>query len=131
MLSLGACVVGARDRRFYIELKPINARSEPAAINVTGFTLEGLAATATPPDAAMSAFAKWIGKLTPPGSRPIMVAYPVTFDWMFVAYYFHRFLGHNPFGVTGLDLNSFYAGMNVRTAEISELLGGFDTLAAA
>jgi hypothetical protein len=30
---------------------------------------------------------------------------------MFVSYYFHRFLQRNPFGVSGLDVKSFYAGM--------------------
>jgi ribonuclease T len=131
MLSLGACVVGALDQRFYVEIKPLNANSEPAAIGITGFTLEALAKTGTAPDAAMDDFARWISAVTPRGSRPVMVAYPVAFDWMFVAYYFHRFLGHNPFGITGLDLNSFHAGMTVRTAGMADLLGGLDALVAA
>ena len=41
----------------------------------------------------------------------MFVAYPLAFDWMFVAYYFHRFLKRNPFGVSGLDhLASLGAG---------------------
>src|SRR4030095_12985717 len=59
---------------------------------------------------AMLAFESWIHHATPHGYRPIFVAYPATFDWMLVAYYFHRFLARNPFGVTGLDLTSMYAG---------------------
>jgi ribonuclease T len=130
MLSLGACVVGTLDRRFYVELAPINGNADPAAIAITGFSLEDLAARGTAPEAAMAAFDRWITEVAPPGSQPIMVAYPVAFDWMFVAYYFHRFLGRNPFGIAGLDLASFHAGMTVHTAGMTDLLGGIDALVA-
>jgi inhibitor of KinA sporulation pathway (predicted exonuclease) len=30
---------------------------------------------------------------------------------MFVAEYFHRYLGHNPFGHSALDLKAFYMGL--------------------
>ncbi len=32
-------------------------------------------------------------------------------DWSFVNYYFHRFLGANPFGFAALDLKSLYMGV--------------------
>lgn len=59
----------------------------------------------------MANFEAWIQAVTPSGAVPVCVAYPISFDWMFVAYYFHRFLGRNPFGIAGLDVKSFYAGM--------------------
>ena len=130
MLSLGACVVGALDRRFYVELAPINSHADPAAIAVSGFSLADLAARGTPPDLAMAAFDRWIAEVTPPGRRPVMVAYPIAFDWMFVAYYFHRFLGRNPLGIGGLDLASFHAGMTVHTTGTGDLLGAIDALTA-
>jgi hypothetical protein len=59
----------------------------------------------------MAAFDGWIARVTPERHRAIFMAYPVAFDWMFVAWYFHRFLHRNPFGISGLDLRSYYAGM--------------------
>ena len=32
------------------------------------------------------------------------------FDWSFVNYYFHRFLGRNPFGFAALDIKAYYMG---------------------
>ena len=33
------------------------------------------------------------------------------FDWQFVNYYFHHFLGRNPFGHSSTNLGSLYKGM--------------------
>ena len=111
MLSLGACVVGAIDQTFYVELKPITRRVDPEALAVAGFDLDDLAQRGVEPARAMLDFDAWLARVTPSGHRPIFVAYPLAFDWMFVAYYFHRFLNRNPFGIGGVDVNSYYAGM--------------------
>ena len=47
---------------------------------------------------------------TADGSRPIFVGFNAPFDWMFVADYFWRYLGRNPFGISALDLKSYYMG---------------------
>ncbi len=111
MLSLGACVVGDTDRGHYVELKPISDRSDPEALAVAGLDPETLKDTGAEPAAAMAGLEAWLKEVTAPGHDPVFVGFPVAFDWMFVAYYFHRFLGRNPFGVSGLDIRSFYAGM--------------------
>jgi DNA polymerase III epsilon subunit-like protein len=110
MLSLGACVVGQTEEQFYIELKPITRNQDPEAMRVNGLNHDDLLQRGTDPGQAMLAFESWIHHATPDGYGPVFVAYPATFDWMFVAYYFHRFLARNPFGVGGLDLTSIYAG---------------------
>lgn len=110
MLSLGACVVGQTEEQFYVELQPITRQQDAEAMRVNGLNHEDLLQRGTDPMQAMLAFESWIQRATPDGYRPIFVAYPATFDWMFVAYYFHRFLARNPFGVGGLDLTSIYAG---------------------
>lgn len=110
MLSLGACVVGKTDEQFYVELKPITRKQDAEAMRVNGLNHDDLEQRGTDPMQAMLAFESWLHHATPVGYRPIFVAYPATFDWMFVAYYFHRFLARNPFGVSGLDLTSMYAG---------------------
>lgn len=111
MLSLGACVVGKREHNFYAELKPITRNVDPEALAVAGLDPEHLEREGTDPTRAMREFAAWLEQVTPPDSTPIFTAYPLAFDWMFVAYYFQRFLGRNPFGYSGFDIKSFYMGL--------------------
>lgn len=111
MLALGACVVGATEQSFYVELKPLHGNFQEAALAVAGFDLAQLERDGAIPERAMADFEAWIAAVTPNGHEPVCVAYPISFDWMFIAYYFHRFLGRNPLGIAGLDLKSFYAGM--------------------
>ena len=108
LLSIGACLVSDPTVGFYVELRPLNDDFVPEAMEVCGLDLEELKRTGKPPEEAMAAFAEWVAEHA--GDRPVFAAYPVAFDWMFVAYYFHRFLGRNPFGVSGLDMRSVYMG---------------------
>jgi len=109
MLSLGACVVGDVSKTFYRELKPITDKFVPEAIEVSGLSLEKLKETASEPAVAMQDFESWINSISN-GRRAVFTAFNATFDWMFVAYYFHRFLGRNPFGISGLDIKAYYMG---------------------
>lgn len=109
MLSLGACVVGDVSKTFYRELKPINDKYVPEALQVSGLSLEKLKETGSEHSVAMQDFESWIYKVSS-GGRPVFTAFNATFDWMFVAYYFHRFLGRNPFGISGLDIKAHYMG---------------------
>lgn len=56
----------------------------------------------------MAEFVAWVEKLP---FTPVFVGWPIAFDWMFVAYYCHRFVGRNPFGYEGIDVKSYVAGM--------------------
>ncbi len=119
MLSLGACLVDEPTRalppgvapHFYVELQPDREGELASAMAVGGFTLEGLRATGIPPADAMRTFADWIATVTPAGHRPVLVGFNAPFDWMFVADYFHRYLGTNPFGHSALDIKAFYLGV--------------------
>jgi hypothetical protein len=43
------------------------------------------------------------------GARPVLVGYPVVFDWMFLHWYFVAFCGESPFGFSGaLDMKTIY-----------------------
>ncbi len=115
MLSIGACVIDrlatpAPDH-FYAELKPDREGVLDSAMSVGGFTLDGLRASGTDPKTAMQAFADWIDSVTPDGHRAVMVGFNAPFDWMFVADYFDRYLGRNPFGHSALDIKAFYMGV--------------------
>lgn len=56
------------------------------------------------PGEAMEAFSAWVASL--PG-RPVFVAYPAAFDFLFVHWYLIRFAGKNPFGHSALDIRSY------------------------
>ena len=109
MLSLGACVVGCRDEGFYVELKPISDKALPDALKVTGFDLAELGKTGERPEAAMARFRDWLAAACG-GRKPVFVGFNAGFDWSFVNWYFHRFLGANPFGFAPLDIKSYYMG---------------------
>jgi DNA polymerase III alpha subunit (gram-positive type) len=115
MLSLGVCVVGNEDgdhdsdSQFYVEMKPISDKYVKEALEVCNFSLEELRIKGMPPQQAMKKFADWIAKVS--GRRkPVFVAYPVTFDWSFVNYYFYKYIGLNPFGVSGINIKSVWIG---------------------
>ncbi len=109
MLSLGAAVVGNISQNFYVELKPITEKFIAEALKVSQFSLEELQKNGVEPAAAMKLFAEWIAQVSTE-KRPVLVAFNATFDWQFVNYYFHRFLGRNPFGISGLDIKAYYMG---------------------
>ncbi|UYN83876.1 MAG: 3'-5' exonuclease [Microcella sp.] len=115
MLSIGACLVDEPSSeapdRFYAELRPDREAVDERAMTVGGFTLEGLRASGTEPQAAMQQFADWIESVTPEGSRAVMVGFNAAFDWMFVCDYFDRYLGRNPFGHSALDIKAYYMGV--------------------
>lgn len=109
MLSLGACVVYDTSQTFYRGFKPITDNFLPKAIEVSGLSLEKLRESWVEPEVGMLEFKNWIDTVSK-DNRPVFTGFNATFDWMFVAYYFHRFLGHNPFRISGLDIKAYYMG---------------------
>jgi len=110
MLSLGACVVGHPEQAIYLELKPDSPQHDPEAVGVTGFDLQELAVTGLDPLQAMQKVAEWLADISAPGGKVIFVGLNAPFDWSFVNYYFHKYLGSNPFGFAALDLKAYYMG---------------------
>jgi ribonuclease T len=111
LLSIGACLVQDPDISFYAELQPAGDASTPQALRISQLSMEELRQTGLPPAEAMRRFAEWVKKVVPHGCPPILVAYNAPFDWMFVDTYFHRYLNHNPFGHSALDMKAFYMGL--------------------
>lgn len=56
-----------------------------------------------PPSEVMVAYAAWLDAL--PG-RPVLVAYPAGYDFMFVYWYLMRFAGRSPFSHSALDIKT-------------------------
>jgi DNA polymerase III epsilon subunit-like protein len=114
MLSIGSCVVGQTGQSFYVELKPLNDHFMEKAIKVTGLSMEELKEKGEQPAVAMTRFAEWL-KGVSGESRPVFAAFNATFDWMFVHWYFIKFLGHDPFGISGLDIKAYFMGKHKTT----------------
>ena len=111
MLSFGACLVDAPASTFYAELRPITERALPAALQVSGLSLERLVATGRDPAETMSAFRDWIISAAA-GRTPVFVGFNASFDWAFINWYFHQYLGENPFGIGALDIKAYYMGFS-------------------
>lgn len=121
MLSLGMAFCGIFNGRameltpfpkktFYVELKPISEEFEYEALHVNGLDRKRLTREGCPPEIAMDRAGKWIDEVSG-DNRPIFVAYPAAFDWMWVHWYFTKFtkLG-SPFGHAGcFDLKTAVA----------------------
>lgn len=56
------------------------------------------------PEQAMQRYVAWLRTL--PG-RPVFVAYPAGFDFMFVYWYLIRFAGESPFSFSALDMKTY------------------------
>ena len=53
-------------------------------------------------------FRDWLNKFD---GRLVFVSDNPAYDWQFVNYYFHLFLGDNPFGHSARRISDFYAGL--------------------
>jgi ribonuclease T len=111
MLSIGACEVRSPEKSFYIELKPINDHFVPEALKISGFSLDHLKESGIEPTEAMRRFSGWIDN-TAIGFLPVFVGFNAPFDWQFINWYFHKFLGKNPFGINAIDIKAYYMGFS-------------------
>jgi ribonuclease T len=110
LLSIGACVIGNITEEFYTEVQPVNEDYVPDAIKVAGKSMNEFALSGQPPEKAMLSFRDWVTQVTGDGT-PVFVGFNTPFDWSFINWYFHTYLGENPFGIGGIDIKSFYMGM--------------------
>lgn len=56
------------------------------------------------PEAAMQRYVSWLKLLK---GKPVFVAYPAGFDFLFVYWYLMRFVGESPFSHSALDMKSY------------------------
>ncbi|MCX8980854.1 3'-5' exonuclease [Citrobacter portucalensis] len=110
MLSIGACVVSDPSNHFSCYLKPISEEFIPEAMEVTGLSLERLGNDGLEPKDAMIRMKDWVKSLASNGETVIFVGFNASFDWSFINYYFHTYLGENPFGIAALDIKSMFFG---------------------
>ncbi len=110
MLSIGACVAGSIETSFYAELKPTGTQALAKAIEVVGKPLDYFVECGREPRVVMAQFEEWIVSNSG-GRTPVAVGFNAAFDWAFVNWYFHTYLGKNPFGVAPIDIKSLFLGL--------------------
>lgn len=84
----------------------------------------------------MIKFAAWIERVDNDNggiNRRIAMGWPAVYDFAYVNYYCHRFLGKNPLGYSALDIRSYVMGVcrqlgyyDLKESEINNLFGEFD-----
>ncbi len=115
MVCFGAIVVEPElSKTFYGKLKPISEKWDPEALKVSGFSREE-ALKFDDPKAVMESFDQWIAENS--RGRPIFISDNNGFDWQFINWYFHHFLGKNPFGHSSMNLGSLYKGIAKDTSK--------------
>jgi len=109
MISFGAVIVEpALDRTFYGRLKPVSEQFIPVTLAVSGFSREECLAF-DEPRSVMEQFRDWLtGNCK---GRMLFISDNNGFDWQFINWYFHHFLGANPFGHSSTNLGSLYKGI--------------------
>lgn len=128
LLTIGACNVADAEQTFSCELKPTTRNADPKALEVTGLSLDKLEQEGLEPAEAMRQFLAWVNRIVGADSTPIFVGFNAAFDWSFINYYFHRYIGENPFGFSALDIKSLYMGAagttwsQTRSSQIAETL---------
>jgi len=121
MLSFGMALAARFDGRtfertdpraqtFYRELKPISDERDAETARVSGLDREQLKVSGDEPREAMDEAARWVREVAGDGT-PILVAYPLSFDWSFLYWYFVAFSSDgSPFRHANcLDMKTAYA----------------------
>lgn len=94
---------------FYRELQPISSEFEAEALAVNGLDRGRLLLEGSDPLTAMDEARVWVRDIAR-GSSPVLVAYPLSFDWTWLYWYFMRFGASSPFSHSRcFDIKTAYA----------------------
>ena len=111
MVCFGAVVLEpSLSKTFYGKVKPISEVHNPDALAISGFTRpdhEGF----DDPKVVMELFADWLTQNSK--GRPIFISDNPAFDWQWINWYFHTYLGKNPFGFSARRIGDLYCGMKM------------------
>lgn len=119
MLAVGIVLAGTFDgcvfRRppheasLYLELRPISENFQVEALRINGLDRQRLLSEGLRPDEAMQTLSTWIRSHAGNG-EPVLVAYPLSFDWTWLYWYFIAFTGASPFNHSRcFDIKTAYA----------------------
>ena len=113
MLSLGAAAFNSDGRRlatFSANLEPLpGAGEDPRTMRwwaSQSAAWEACHVNPQPPEKAIADFRRWVDHHHKTVGWPVMVAFPIAFDGMWVEWYLQRFAGESPFRRRGLDIKT-------------------------
>lgn len=110
MICFGAVIVeSSLSNTFYGRTKPISKEYILETLKISGFSRDEHKKF-DDPIKIMIEFEKWILKNSK--ERPVFISDNPAFDWQWINYYFHTFLGRNPFGYSARRIGDLYCGMN-------------------
>jgi hypothetical protein len=78
------------EQRFYAEIKPISQNFDPEALRVNGLDRDRLTREGRNPESVMKDAFDWVWQVAG-NAKPVLVAYPLSFDWSWLYWYFIRF----------------------------------------
>lgn len=109
MVSFGAIVVDHKlDKTFYGKVKPISDQWIPDALAISQITRQEHLSYNEPMD-VMTEFNKWLVENSK--GSPVFISDNNGFDWQFINYYFHKYLGENPFGYSSRRIGDLFCGL--------------------
>lgn len=105
--------VSGKGEIFYRELKPISNNFQTEALLVNGLDRDRLIRDGHAPETAMKDAFQWV-KTIAGGNSPVLVAYPLAFDWTWLYWYFVNFCEYgSPFGYSRCyDIKTAFAVKN-------------------
>lgn len=111
MVCFGAVIVEpGLTKTFYGKVKPISNEYIPEALAISGISREEHESFDDPKEVMME-FMDWISKNSK--GRPIFISDNPAFDWQWINYYFHIYIGKNPFGFSARRIGDIYCGMKM------------------
>jgi len=108
MVCFGAVVVEpSLSKTFYGKVKPISDIWIPSALEISGFSREEHL-TFDDPEKVMADFTDWVNENTK--GRPIFLSDNNGYDFPWINYYLHKYVGRNVFGWSSRRISDLWCG---------------------
>lgn len=109
MVSFAAVKVDSNLKTTYFgQTKPISEKWNPDSLAISKISREEHLAYPEP-SLAINEFFLWVKENSK--GRPVFLSDNLAFDWSFMNYYLHAYVGENPFGFSGRRIGDFYSGL--------------------
>ena len=109
MVCFGVVRMSDLTKTFYGQTAPITDQYDPDALSISGFSREEHLLFPDPL-ITMEKFYNWVIENNKDG-RPIIISDNPSFDFAWLNYYFHRYIGENPFGWSAKRIGDIYSGL--------------------
>jgi len=106
-VGFGAVLVSDTNKTFFGQTKPVMDLFNPETYKIIGVSRKEHE-NYEDPEKVVKEFAGWLSEVSP--DRPIFISDNPAFDWQWINFYFHKYLGHNPFGYSARRIGDLYCG---------------------